>query len=261
MYRKVAGEEISMMSKKIILFAAATLFVFCLPCYPENIDPLDEWSQYAYSGNVGWFNFEPNQGPGVSVSDTHLTGYVWAENIGWINLDPNISDPNVGIKNDGTGRLSGYAWAENVGWLNFNPKVPNDSNHYGVTIDDNGYFHGWVWGENVGWINVEPLVISDPNHYGVRTSWNLYDGTCWNFATCAGQPFGDATCDGVVGVINLGDLVALKAAWGKSAPYTPPFCCADFNHDGAINLGDLVILKQNWGRTGFAPSTANQTCP
>jgi hypothetical protein len=142
-----------MKSKKIILFAAATLFVFCLTCYPENIDPNYDGSQYAYGENIGWLNFEPNEGPGVTVSFAKLTGYVWAENIGWINLDPNISDPNVGIKNDGTGWLSGYAWAENVGWIKFNPVVSGDPNDYGVKIDGDGNFDGFAWGENIGWIN------------------------------------------------------------------------------------------------------------
>jgi hypothetical protein len=82
---------------------------------------------------------------------------------------------------------------------------------------------------------------------------------CWdNVNECAGQGFGDATCDGAV---NLGDLIALKAAWGQSAPWTPPFCCADFDHSGAVNLGDLVALKAGWGVSGYSPSTNNQNCP
>lgn len=82
--------------------------------------------------------------------------------------------------------------------------------------------------------------------------------TCWVGTECAGQPLGDATCNGAV---NLGDLLALKAAWGKAAPWTPPFCCADFNQSGAVNLGDLLILKANWGSSGLLPATNNQSCP
>jgi len=82
---------------------------------------------------------------------------------------------------------------------------------------------------------------------------------CWdNVNQCAGQGLGDATCDGAV---NLGDLIALKMAWGKSSPWTPPFCCADFDHSGAVNLGDLIALKMGWGVGGYSPSTANQECP
>jgi len=53
--------------------------------YAGNIDPYDDDSQYAYGENVGWHNFEPSEGPGVTVSDTDVTGYIWQENIGWIN--------------------------------------------------------------------------------------------------------------------------------------------------------------------------------
>jgi hypothetical protein len=83
-------------------------------------------------------------------------------------------------------------------------------------------------------------------------------GTCWDAAECAGQPFGDATCDGSV---NLADLLALKASFGKSAPWTPPECCADSTQDGSVNLGDLLALKAGFGALGYSPSTLNQSCP
>lgn len=136
-------------------FLLGVLMVCCANSYAENIDPNDDSSQYAYGENIGWLNFEPNEGPGVTVSDTRLTGYVWAQNIGWINLDPNDTNPNTGISNDGLGLLSGYAWGENVGWINFSPKVAGDPNHYGVTIDHEGNFDGWAWGENIGWIHFQ----------------------------------------------------------------------------------------------------------
>ena len=132
--------------------------------YAENIDPYDANSQYAYGENIGWLNFEPSQGPGVTVSDPNLAGYVWAENIGWINLSPNYG----GVTNDGTGQLAGHAWGENVGWINFDPNVPGDPNHYGVTIDHDGNFDGWAWGENIGWIHLQS---TSPVAYKVQTSW------------------------------------------------------------------------------------------
>ena len=126
-----------------------------------NIDPDDDGSQYPYGENVGWLNFEPQQGGGVTVSDTELTGYVWAENIGWINLNP----ANGGVVNDGNGNLSGYAWAENVGWINF---APTGS---GVIIDPaTGGFSGYGWGENIGWINFAPT------GGGVKTAWRSAGG-------------------------------------------------------------------------------------
>jgi len=150
-----------MCSRRLILaiFAMAILALATVAS-AENIDPYDDGSQYAYGENVGWLNFEPNEGPGITVSDANLTGCVWAENIGWINLDPNFG----GVTNDGTGLLSGYAWSENVGWINFNPKVPGDPEHYGVTIDHEGNFNGWAWGENIGWINFNS---ADLYGYGV----------------------------------------------------------------------------------------------
>jgi hypothetical protein len=258
-----------MKNKRIILLAAATLFVFCLTCYPENIDPCDTGSQYAYSENAGWFNFEPNQGPGVTVSFAKLTGYVWGENIGWINLDPNICDPNVGIRNNGTGQLSGYAWAENIGWINFNPKVPNDSNHYGVTIDNEGYFHGWAWGDNIGWIKVNPQVSDDPNHYGVRTSWPpeclkstapSYEAwvafgkpDCWCYRRqCQGDADGLPYGKSGYGV-SITDLAILKKAWNKRAEeLVDNEICADFDYlpygknNYRVSIPDLAILKRNF---------------
>ena len=110
----------------------------------ENIDPDNDGSRYAWGQNVGWINFKPSQGPGVTVTSTGLTGYAWGENIGWINLSPSFG----GVTNDGVGNLSGYAWGENIGWINFAP------GNGGVKIDPfTGLFSGWAWGENIGWIN------------------------------------------------------------------------------------------------------------
>jgi hypothetical protein len=84
------------------------------------------------------------------------------------------------------------------------------------------------------------------------------DSTCWEPSECAGQPNGDATCDGSV---NLADLFALKADFGKCAPWAAPECCADFTQDDCVNLGDLFALKAGFGSSGYSPSTGNQSCP
>ncbi|MHA1947464.1 MAG: hypothetical protein ACYSSL_08665 [Planctomycetota bacterium] len=154
-----------------MIYVTAVFILFSIQvAWCGNIDPNGDGSQYAWGENIGWLNFDTRDGD-VNVADSNLTGYVWAENVGWIDLDPNIIDPNVGIKNDGTGLLSGYAWGENVGWINFNPLVPGDPNHYGVTVDTEGEFDGYAWGENIGWVKLNPQVSGDPNHYGVITSW------------------------------------------------------------------------------------------
>ena len=111
--------------------------------HAANIDPAHK---FAWGENVGWFNFAPSQGPGVTVTASAVTGFAWAENIGWINLSPATG----GVLNDGQGNLAGYAWGENVGWINFAPMGG------GVRISPGGFFVGYAWGENIGWINFAP---------------------------------------------------------------------------------------------------------
>jgi hypothetical protein len=82
--------------------------------------------------------------------------------------------------------------------------------------------------------------------------------TCWDLDECAGQPFGDASCNGW---ISLSDLYALKRYFGKAAPWTDPECCADFTHDGQVNLGDLFVLRRYFGLGPYAPAMLNQKCP
>jgi hypothetical protein len=125
----------------------------------ENIDPANQGLKYAYGENVGWFNFKPDQGPGVTVTALGLTGFAWAENIGWINLSPVNGG---GVKNDGQGNLSGFAWGENVGWINFRPTGA------GVHIDSKGHFIGKAWGENIGWVSFNSTGAVP---FGVTTAW------------------------------------------------------------------------------------------
>ncbi len=149
----------SFLRRTMIVLVSAVFVLFCSAGYAEeNIDSSDDGSQYAYGENIGWLNFEPSEGPGVTVTDTEVTGFVWAENIGWINLAPNYG----GVTNDGSGNLGGYAWGENVGWINFNPTGG------GVTIDNEGNFDGRAWGENIGWIHFQNLSIP----YKVQTAWS-----------------------------------------------------------------------------------------
>ena len=141
-------------------------------------------------------------------------------------------------------------------WKYFDPGengVGDNLKNYNGGVSDGHYVYFTPW-EIEGSVHGE--ILRYDSEYGY--------GTCWDPDECAGQPFGDATCDGDVnaGAVNLGDLLALKKAWGASGPpWIEPYCCADFNHDGKVNLGDLLILKENWGRTGFTPSTENHMCP
>ncbi len=148
----------SFLRRTMIALILGVSVLFCIAQYAPNIDPYDDDSQYAYGENIGWLNFEPSEGPGVTVTDTEVTGFVWAENIGWVNLAPNYG----GVTNDRSGNLGGYAWGENVGWINFNPTGG------GVTIDNEGNFDGRAWGENIGWIHFQNLSIP----YKVQTAWS-----------------------------------------------------------------------------------------
>jgi hypothetical protein len=148
----------------------------------ENIDPE---LKFAYGENVGWINFRPSQGPGVTVTASAVTGFAWAENVGWINLSPVAG----GVTNDGQGNLSGFAWGENVGWINFAPTGA------GVRITAQGFFVGKAWGENIGWISFNS---NGPVPFGVRTSWRFLVAPTLNGS-------------GTVAAIGLMSLIALYA--------------------------------------------------
>lgn len=141
-----------------------------------NIDPDNLGLKYAYGENVGWINFKPSQGPGVTVTSAAVTGFAWGENIGWIDLGPAAA----GVRNDGNGRLSGYAWSENVGWINFAPAGA------GVFIDDRGRFFGKAWGENIGWISFKS---NGAVPFGVVTSYRgQYSQEALAVPTLSGWP-------------------------------------------------------------------------
>jgi hypothetical protein len=110
------------------------------------------------------------------------------------------------------------------------------------------------------------VVGDEPDPNGGRINMGTYGGTseasksttCWHPSACAGQPYGDANCDGNV---NLADLFALKTYWANCAPWSDPACCADFSQDGCVSLADLFELKMGFGTSGYSPSIGNQMCP
>ncbi|MBW1788597.1 MAG: IPTL-CTERM sorting domain-containing protein [Deltaproteobacteria bacterium] len=150
------------------------IYMICFGLF--NLQPaaaegnIDGTFKYACSENCGWVNFSPTNG-GVTVHNTHLSGYAWAANIGWIKLGygpgpyKNNAADNWGVNRDrGTNALSGFAWSENAGWINFNPTNSK------VTIDPRtGKFDGYAWGENLGWIHFKSPV----GLYGVVTTNTL----------------------------------------------------------------------------------------
>ncbi len=139
-----------------------SLLFFCSFCcfLTSNLQAatgnISETEKYAWSETSGWFNFRPVHG-GVTVQDTHLSGFVWAANIGWIKLGVdsqgpygNSSKDDWGVNRDATGGLSGFAWSETVGWINFNPS------HSQVAVDPTtGIFTGYAWAANRGYIHFQ----------------------------------------------------------------------------------------------------------
>jgi hypothetical protein len=144
----------------------------------ENVDPLDYDEQYAWAENIGWLNAEPlgQDGPGLSVAATAVSGFAWAENIGWISFScentGSCGDVEFGVTNDGLGNLCGYAWAENAGWISFSCENTASCGtvDYGVVVDPStGQFSGHGWGENIGWIAFDSALLFDA---GIVTAWN-----------------------------------------------------------------------------------------
>jgi hypothetical protein len=163
--------------------------------WAENIDPQDVDEQYAWGENIGWLNAEPlgQDGPGLSVAGTAVTGYAWTENMGWISFscENTVSclDVDFGVINDGSGNLSGFAWAENIGWISFSCEntYSCETVDYGVVIDSStGRFSGHAWGENIGWITFDAISLFDA---GIVTAWNA--------AGCLADIEPDGDVDGV----------------------------------------------------------------
>lgn len=179
---------------------------------------IDATYKHAYAENVGWLNFKPSQGLGVTVYSDRLEGDLWAENIGWVRLK---TSKNM-VLNNGLGELSGYAWGENVGWINFNPAVPGDNiDEYRVRIDHSGNFTGWAWGENIGWIH---FASTAPIAYKVKTSW---------ITSCR---------------VDLNDLASFSAQWLMVSPY-PLYLDSDFiklPRESRVDFVDFSHLASLW---------------
>jgi hypothetical protein len=60
--------------RKYLIFLIIVFLLFPLTAFAGNIDPDNDGSQYAWGENVGWINFEPAQGEGVSVTTSAVTG-------------------------------------------------------------------------------------------------------------------------------------------------------------------------------------------
>jgi parallel beta-helix repeat protein len=205
-------------------------------------------------GNEIW----NNDGSTITITYSDVQG-AWPGQ-GNIEADPCFADPGYWDPNGTPGDANDDYWvagdyhlkSEGGRW---------DPNSESWVLDDvtSACIDKGDWSSPIG---------DEPYPNGGRVNMGAYGGTgeaskspvitCWEAGECAGQRYGDANCDGVP---SLGDLFALKAYFGKGAPWTDPECCADFNHDDSVNLGDLFILKANFGSGPYSPSTGNQNCP
>ncbi len=222
-YNRLSGErfacikeEIKMNRNKKLRMLGVLIVFMISPATAENIDPYEDNSQYAYSENIGWLNFEPAAGDGAQVESDKLTGWVWAENIGWISLScentSSCATVNYGITNDGNGNLAGFAWAENVGWISFSCDNTSSCStvDYGVTIDEQGNFNGWAWSENVGWIH-----------------FNSASPVAYKVQACK---------------VSLDDLANFVNSWLETGFGIP----ADFDDSNDVDFGDYSILADYW---------------
>lgn len=188
----------------------------------NNIDSNNN-ARYAYGENIGWINFAPSFGPGVTVTDDAVTGYAWAENLGWISLScedtSSCGTVDYGVTNDGAGNLSGHAWGENVGWISFSCENAGTCGtvEYRVTIDPaTGEFSGRAWGENIGWISFD---YSGSVTYGVKTSWR-------------GDSDGDGLTDDLENTIGTDSNDADTDDDGIMDGFE------DINHNGVVDNGE-----------------------
>lgn len=143
---------------------------------------INSTNAYSWGANVGYLNWRPTPGDGVSVGAYICQGYIYGANVGWINLGngnpadhihyANNSTSDFGVNfvldpnNSGHGLLRGYAYSANIGWIDFEAS----GNPY--VIISNGKLRGFVWSANTGWINLDDLnvfVSTDTIDPGVDT--------------------------------------------------------------------------------------------
>jgi hypothetical protein len=134
----------------------------------EDVDPFNDGSQYLYAENAGWINAEPagDGGPGLSVTDSFVSGWLWSENVGWISLS--CSNTNscaqvpFGVRVNSLDQsqqlleLEGYGWSENAGWISFscaNTDSCATAPYRAQLGAQTGVLNGFAWSENLGWIS------------------------------------------------------------------------------------------------------------
>jgi len=240
MRARAIGQQ-ALVRSVVVLVSAVLVPVVALG---GNIDPSSTACKYAWGENVGWINFKPSQGPGVTVTDTAVTGTAWGENIGWVNLSP----ANGGVVNDGAGNLSGYAWGENVGWIKFNPS------NGGVTIGSDGKFAGYAWGENIGWIKFGAA------NSCLETSWRQADLTPdpFTFVVRTGMARNTLVASNAIYVSGINRAAPISIVGGEYSA-TSINNGAYTSAPGTINAGDGVKVRLTSSPNYATTTTATLT--
>jgi hypothetical protein len=197
---------------------------------------------------------------------------VYSDN-GLISLDvilEVVSGPATIVGAVGRADAAAYGWDPS---LSFDPVITPYEAEIGMGTfaappsGEVGYFllHGEGGGEITLRLRPGPRWGVCMDQYGQEATvsgeiviYQMSEPNCWDETECPCQPIGDATCDGS---ITLADLFALKANFGKCAPWTASECCSDYNHDGCVDLDELFRLKASWGWVPDCTSTGNQNCP
>lgn len=150
-------------------------------------------NHYSYGANIGFMDWAPNGGYGVSIGEFVCAGYVYAANVGWISLGSGFPTNGIQYSNNsaadfgvnysvdptqpGVAVLRGYAYGGNVGWINF--EATGNARLSLFT----GTFSGYAYSANCGWINLgdfnvhvqtdRVLMGVDTNSNGIADAWEL----------------------------------------------------------------------------------------
>ena len=214
----------------------------------------------------------------AQVEDQHkfpLVGYAWSENIGWVDFSPE----NGGVVLELDGSAKGYAWSENIGWIKFHDleNFPGEP-YYDATVDMDGSLEnceennicGWVKalaGEDEddgwnGWIN---LGYKDSN-YNVSFEENTGDtynselvGWGWGFNVVGGVSFNcknEGNCDEVnykaeSDFYPARPEISFDVEHGDYCNNNNPDATLIFNYESDFDVGpdsyELEIIEQDSG--------------
>jgi hypothetical protein len=228
----------------------ADVFITCEPG-PGTCDVTVKYNADSEASNVRGFGLDFDTGdanvvdvncvnsdfyvyPGSIGIDASGTVTDWGECVcsGYAGTQSGTGDPNVTIE-----MISNYVGETNEPDSNGTLAIITLSCNATVDVNVNVLLGGVVMedpNENPT-VHVSGCVVAGCEDCGVGPVEN-----CQMASECAGHSSGDSTCNGS---IDLADLFALKAHFGKSAPWQDPECCSDYDNSQQVNLGDLFIKQ------------------